>query len=73
MVVMLLVVATGLLVGLWMQPISARAWTCRMLASNAVIIRNCPPRQVSRRGTLAHRIHARRTRFVLLDLLYGLC
>src|SRR5450759_5486003 len=28
-VVMLLVVATGLLFGFWMNPISAAAWTCR--------------------------------------------
>src|ERR1700686_1312064 len=40
-VVMLLVVATGLLFGLWMQPISAAAWTIGMLCIHAVIIRNC--------------------------------
>src|SRR3982075_310431 len=70
-VVMLLVVATGLLFGLWMEPVSAIAWTCGMLCIHAVIIRNCgrylneapsPP------GTRKWR-----TRFVLLDLLYGLC
>src|ERR1700754_4101495 len=37
-VVMLLVVATGLLFGLW-QPISAAAWTCGMLCVHAAIIR----------------------------------
>src|SRR5947199_4452885 len=40
-VVMLLVVASGLLFGLWMEPISAAAWTCGMLCIHAVIIRNC--------------------------------
>src|SRR3981189_2846796 len=39
-VVMLLVVATGLLFGLWMQPVSAAAWTIGMLCIHAVIIRN---------------------------------
>src|SRR5947209_4770902 len=40
-VVMLLVVATGLLFGFWMQPVSAAAWTSGMLCIHAVIIRNC--------------------------------
>src|SRR5205814_5287156 len=40
-VVMLLVVATGLLFGFWLQPISAAAWTCGMLCIHAVIISNC--------------------------------
>src|SRR6476620_11550419 len=40
-VVMLLVVATGMLFVLWMQPISAAAWTCGMLCIHAVIIRAC--------------------------------
>src|SRR3979411_561857 len=39
-VVMLLVVATGLLFGFWMHPISAAAWTCGMLCIHAAIIRN---------------------------------
>src|SRR6266705_1740201 len=49
-VVMLLVVATGILFGLWMQPVTAAAWTVGMLCIHAVIIRNCarflaePPR-----------------------------
>src|SRR5471030_1503263 len=70
-VVMLLVVATGLLFGLWMQPISAAAWTCGMLCIHAAIIRDCrrflgePPSRAATRKW--------RTRFVLLDLLYGLC
>src|SRR3954467_805373 len=40
-VVMLLVVATGLLFGLWIELGSAAAWTCGMLCIHAVIIRNC--------------------------------
>src|SRR3981189_1152983 len=40
-VVMLLVVATGLLFGFWMEPISAAAWTCGMFCIQAVILRNC--------------------------------
>src|SRR5271163_3542562 len=69
-VVMLLVVAAGLLFGFWMQPVSAGAWTCGMLCVHALIIRNCsrflaeaPPLTATRKW---------RTRFVLLDLLYGL-
>src|SRR5438067_6912140 len=70
-VVMLLVVATGLLFGFWMQPFSAAAWTCGMPCSRAAIIRNCsrylaePPSPAATRKW--------QTRFVLLDLLYGLC
>ena len=70
-VVMLLVVATGLVFGFWMEPISAAAWTCGMLCIHAVILRNCgkflsePPSPTGPRKW--------RTRFVLLDLLYGLC
>src|SRR5262245_11365812 len=69
-VVMLLVVATGVLFGFWMQPVSAAAWTCGMLCIHAAIIRSCgkflaepPSRPATRKW---------RTRFVLLDLLYGL-
>src|SRR3982074_3786159 len=40
-VVMLLVVATGLLFGFWIELGSAGAWTCGMLCISAVIIRNC--------------------------------
>src|ERR1700728_4908563 len=70
-VIMLLVVATGLLFGFWRQPVSAAAWTCGMLCVHAAIIRNCsrflaePPSLTATRKW--------RRRFVLLDLLYGLC
>src|SRR5690349_11215828 len=70
-VVMLLVAATGLLFGFLIGPISAAAWTCGMFCVHAVIIRNCarflaePPRLTA--------TPTWRTRFVLLDLVYGLC
>src|SRR6266536_5648810 len=40
-VVMLLVVATGVLFGLWMQPIPAAAWTCGMLCIHVAMTRSC--------------------------------
>ena len=67
---MLLVVATGVFFGFWMQPVSAAAWTCGMLCIHAAIMRSCarflaePPSLTATRKW--------RTRFVLLDLLYGL-
>src|SRR6478609_2770316 len=39
-VVMLLVVATGVLFGFWMEPVSAAAWTCGMLCIHAAFIRH---------------------------------
>lgn len=71
LVVLLLVVGTGLLFGLWRQPLWAAVWSCAMLCIHAVMIRACdrylaePP---SPNGTRKWR-----TRFILLDLLYGLC
>jgi two-component system, cell cycle sensor histidine kinase PleC len=70
-VVMLLVVATGFLFGVWVQPITAAAWTCSMLCIHAVIMRNCV-RFLAEQTSLAA-TRKWRTRFVLLDLLYGLC
>jgi len=69
-VVTLLVVATGLLFGFWMQAISAAAWTCGVLCIHAAILRNCA-RFLTEPSTPAA-THKWRTRFVLLDLLYGL-
>ncbi|MGY2907845.1 sensor histidine kinase [Bradyrhizobium sp. URHC0002] len=70
-VVMLLVVATGVLFGLWKYAVPAAVWTVGMLCIHAAIIRNCwrflreqPSLAATRRW---------QTRFVLLDLLYGLC
>lgn len=70
-VVMLLVVATGLLFGFWMQPISAAAWTGAMLCIHAVMIRNCRRFLAELPSLTATRKW--RTRFIALDLLYGLC
>jgi two-component system, cell cycle sensor histidine kinase PleC len=70
-VVMLLVVATGLLFGFWMPPVAAAAWTCGLLCIHIAIIRSCskflaePPSLTATRKW--------RTRFIMLDLLYGLC
>jgi two-component system cell cycle sensor histidine kinase PleC len=70
-VVMLLVVATGLLFGFWMPLVSIAAWTCGLLCIHTAITRSCrkflaePPSLTATRKW--------RTRFVLLDLLYGLC
>ena len=47
-VVMLLVVATGVLFGFWMQPIAAAIWTCGMFCIHAAIIRNCAGSSPSR-------------------------
>ena len=64
-VVMLLVVATGLLFGFWLQPISAAAWTCGMLCIHAVIIRSCARFLTEPSSLTATRKW--RTRFVLLE------
>jgi two-component system cell cycle sensor histidine kinase PleC len=69
-VVMLLVVATGVFFGFWMQPVSAAAWTCGMLCIHAAIIRHCARFLAESPSLTATRKW--RTRFVLLDLLYGL-
>jgi two-component system, cell cycle sensor histidine kinase PleC len=70
-VVMLLVVATGVLFGLWMHPVPAGAWTCGMLCIHAAMIRSCRRFLAEPASPVAMR--AWRTRFVVLDLLYGLC
>jgi len=69
-VVMLLVVATGFLFGVWMQPLSAAAWTVGMLCIHGAIMRACS-RFLAEPSSLAV-TRKWRTRFVLLDLLYGL-
>jgi two-component system cell cycle sensor histidine kinase PleC len=71
MVVVLLVVATGVLFAIWMHPLPAATWTCGMLCVHAVIIRNCS-RFLTEAASLAG-TKKWRTRFVLLDLLYGMC
>ena len=71
LVVLLLVVATGLLFGFWQEPLQAAVWACGMLCVHAVTIRACHrylAEAPSPTGTRKWR-----TRFVLLDLCYGLC
>src|SRR6185437_11626308 len=70
-VIMLLVVATGLLFGFWMPPVSAAAWTFGMLCIHAAIIRSCV-RFLEESSSLTT-TRRWRVRFVLLDLMYGLC
>ena len=70
-VVMLLVVATGALFGFWMQPIAAAAWLLGTLCIHVAIMRNCVRFLAQPLSVAATRKW--RTRFVLLDLLYGLC
>src|SRR6266699_3040158 len=69
-VVMLLVVATGALFGIWMQPISAATWTVAVLCIHAAIVRACFRFLAEQPSIAATRNW--RTRFVLLVLLYGL-
>jgi two-component system cell cycle sensor histidine kinase PleC len=69
-VVMLLVVATGFLFGVWMQPLSAAAWTIGVLCIHFAIMRACV-RFLVEQPTLAATAKWR-TRFVLLDFIYGL-
>jgi two-component system, cell cycle sensor histidine kinase PleC len=69
-VVMLLVVATGLLFGVWLQPISAAAWTCAMLCIHLAIMRVCV-RFLAEQPSIAL-TGKWRSRFVMLDLIYGL-
>ena len=69
-VVMLLLVATGFLFGVWMQPVSAGAWTAGMLCIHVAIMRTCV-RFLAEQPSLAT-TRKWRTRFVLLDLVYGL-
>src|SRR5580700_11920844 len=69
-VVMLLIVATGLLFGFWMPPVSVAAWTCGLLCIHTAIIRSCG-QFLSEQPTLTA-TRKWRTRFIVLDLLYGL-
>src|SRR6516225_2886412 len=66
-VIMLLVVATGLLFGFWMNPISAAAWTFGTLCIHAVIMRNCA--SFLAEPASVPTTQKWRNRFVLLDLL----
>src|SRR5947209_745200 len=68
---MLLVAVTGVLFGLWMQPIPAAAWTVGMLCIHGAMIHSCRRFLTEPASPAATR--AWRTSFVVLDLLYGLC
>jgi two-component system, cell cycle sensor histidine kinase PleC len=70
-VVMLLVVTTGILFGFWMQTVTAAAWTCGMICIHVAIIRCCS-RFLAESPSLTP-TRKWRARFILLDLLYGLC
>ena len=70
-VVMLLVVAAGLLFGIWMRPLPAAAWTGGILCIHAASMRNCF--RFLAEPLMPAAASKWRTRFVLLDLLYGLC
>src|SRR5437660_5942400 len=70
-VVMLLVVVTGTLFGIWLRPIPAAAWTAGMLCIHGAMIHSCQRFLTEPASPTATR--AWRTRFVVLDLLYGLC
>jgi two-component system, cell cycle sensor histidine kinase PleC len=69
-VLMLLVVATGFLFGVWMQPVSAAAWTLAMLCIHLGIMRACA-RFLAEPPSIAL-TRKWRSRFVLIDFLYGL-
>ncbi|WP_439924879.1 sensor histidine kinase [Nitrobacter sp. JJSN] len=69
-VVMLLVVVAGVLFGFWMEAAPAAAWTFGMLCIHAVIIYNCNNYLKESASTSTRKWRAR---FILLDLLYGLC
>jgi two-component system cell cycle sensor histidine kinase PleC len=69
-VVLLLVLATGILATFWTRPLPAAIWTCNVLAIHAIILRMCKrflDEPASPAGTRKWR-----TRFVVLDLFYGL-
>ncbi|HLI99078.1 MAG TPA: HAMP domain-containing sensor histidine kinase [Bradyrhizobium sp.] len=69
-VVMLLVVATGLLFSFWMPLTAAAAWTCGILCIHAAIISSCRQFLAAQPSLVA--TQKWQTRFIVLDLLYGL-
>ncbi|HEY4203695.1 MAG TPA: ATP-binding protein [Xanthobacteraceae bacterium] len=70
-VVMLLVVSAGLLFGLTITPLAAGTWTVAILLVHAVIIRSCA-RYLNEPPSAAGTGKAR-TRFIVFDLIYGVC
>ena len=67
---MLLIVASGALFGFWMPLVSVAAWTCGLLCIHTAIIRSCSQFIAAQPTPAATRQW--RTRFIVLDLLYGL-
>ncbi len=70
-VVMLLVVSTGLLFGLSIGPLAAATWTTSILFVHAVIIRTCT--KFLKEPSAPAVTRRARMRFIVLDLIYGLC
>ncbi|MBN8971905.1 MAG: ATP-binding protein [Xanthobacteraceae bacterium] len=70
-VVMLLVFATGVLFGVTVQPVFAAAWTFGTLLVHGIIVHTCT--KYLNEPAFAGSTRKWRVRFVLLDLIYGLC
>ena len=70
LVILLLVATLGLLSALWTGAVAAGAWTASVLVIHAVIITKC--RQFLDTPASEVSSHAARTRFIILDLFYGL-
>src|SRR5262245_2384894 len=69
LVVILLVVVAGLLSSLWVRPLLAGIWTAVMLVVHALMITHCRRFLTEPASPAATRRW--RTRFILLDLLFG--
>jgi two-component system cell cycle sensor histidine kinase PleC len=70
LVILLLVGTVGLLSGLWTGPVTAGTWTSAVLVIHAIIIIKC--RQFLAEPPSSVNIRAWRTRFIVLDLFFGL-
>jgi len=70
LVVVLLVASVGFLSSLWTGAVTAGIWTSVVLIIHAIIITKC--RQFLSEPQASVNTHAWRTRFVALDLLFGL-
>jgi two-component system cell cycle sensor histidine kinase PleC len=70
LVVILLVLIAGLLSSLWVGPIPAAIWTAVMLCVHGVMIVNC--RRFLNEPASVGATRRWRTRFILIDLLFGL-
>jgi len=70
-VVMLLVVVAGVLFGISVGPLAAAAWTVGVLCVHGIIIHTCNRYLSEQSSPTATRRW--RVRFIVLDLVYGLC